>query len=49
MVLGVVSAEKTSTQVVLAFTQTLAHAGLDELLDHRLLATLRSGRATSTP
>lgn len=38
-----VSAEETSTQVEVAFTAALAEAGLDELLDARLLAALRSG------
>jgi transposase InsO family protein len=38
-----VSAEETSTQIEVAFTAALAEAGLDELLDDRLLAALRSG------
>jgi putative transposase len=40
---SLVSAEETSTQVEVAFTHALESAGLDELLDHRLLAALRSG------
>jgi transposase InsO family protein len=40
---SLVSAEETSSQVEVAFTAALAHAGLDELLDARLLAALRSG------
>jgi putative transposase len=40
---SLVSAEETSTQVEVAFTHALEHAGLDELLDHRLLQALRSG------
>jgi putative transposase len=40
-----VSAEETSTQVEVAFTAALTAAGLDELLDARLLAALRSGQA----
>jgi len=39
----VVSAEETSPQVEVAFGQALAEAGLDELLDARLLAALRRG------
>ena len=38
-----VSAEETATQVEAAFTAALAEAGLDGLLDARLLAALRSG------
>jgi putative transposase len=40
---SLVSAEETSTQVEVAFTAALHQAGLDELLDARLLAALRSG------
>jgi transposase InsO family protein len=40
---ALVSAEETSTQVEVAFTQALTEAGLDELLDARLLTALRSG------
>jgi len=40
---SLVSAEETSTQVEVAFTHALESAGLDQLLDHRLLAALRSG------
>jgi putative transposase len=38
-----VSAEETSTQIEVAFTAALAEAGLDTLLDARLLAALRAG------
>jgi transposase InsO family protein len=38
-----VSAEETSTQIEVAFTAALSEAGLDELLDTRLLDALRSG------
>jgi putative transposase len=40
-----VSAEQTSTQVEVAFTAALTEAGLDELLDARLLAALRCGQS----
>lgn len=40
-----VSAEETSTQVEVAFTQALTEAGLEDLIDHRLLAALRNGDA----
>lgn len=40
-----VSAEQTSTQIEVAFTAALAEAGLDTLLDARLLTALRSGQA----
>jgi putative transposase len=39
-----ISAEETSTQVEVAFTQALHETGLDELLDTRLLEALRSGQ-----
>jgi putative transposase len=38
-----VSAEETATQVEVAFTAALGEAGLDQLLDTRLLAALRAG------
>ena len=38
-----VSAEEPSTQVEVAFTAALTEAGLDQLLDVRLLAALRAG------
>jgi len=41
---SLVSAEETSTQVEVAFTAALAQADLDDLLDARLLAALRSGQ-----
>jgi putative transposase len=39
-----VSAEQTATQVEVAFTAALTETGLDQLLDARLLAALRSGQ-----
>jgi putative transposase len=39
-----VSAEETSTQIEVAFTAALGEAGLDTLLDARLLAALRAGQ-----
>jgi putative transposase len=41
-----VSAEETSTQIEVCFTDALAAEGLDTLLDTALLARLRSGRAS---
>ena len=43
---SLVSAEETSTQVEVCFTDALAAEGLDELLDATLLAQLRSGQAS---
>jgi putative transposase len=40
----VVSAEETATQIEVAFTAALTDTGLDQLLDARLLAALRTGR-----
>jgi putative transposase len=41
-----VSAEETSTQIEVCFTDALAAEGLDTLLDTALLARLRSGQAS---
>jgi transposase InsO family protein len=38
-----VSAEETSVQVEVAFTHALQEAGMADLIDHRLLAALRTG------
>lgn len=41
-----VSAEESSTQIVVCFTDALAAAGLDQLLDAAVLVRLRSGQTT---
>jgi transposase InsO family protein len=43
---SLVSAEETSTQIEVCFTDALAAEGLDQLLDAALLAKLRSGQTT---
>jgi len=43
---SLVSAEETSTQIEVCFTDALTAAGLDQLLDAALLARLRSGQTT---
>jgi putative transposase len=40
---SLVSAEETSTQIEVCFTDALTAEGLDQLLDHLLLARLRAG------
>src|SRR5215212_2478076 len=40
---SLVSAEETSTQIEVCFTDALTAEGLDQLLDHQLLARLRAG------
>jgi putative transposase len=43
---SLVSAEETSTQIEVCFTDALTAAGLDQLLDAAVLAGLRTGQAT---